>query len=70
MLNRRAYQVAALALEMLLSPVIGAVMGGWLDKRWHCQPWGFSLGLLVGVGAAIRVGLRLYRVGKKAMEED
>jgi ATP synthase protein I len=47
--------------------VIGLVVGRWVDRRYHTDPWGGFIGLLVGVAAGFR---ELYRVSKQAMRES
>lgn len=66
--RQKAFLVGGLALEMLLTPIIGAIAGDYLDRYLSTKPWFFWVGLLMGCGSAARIGMRLYRIGKSAME--
>ena len=47
--------------------VLGLVVGRWVDRRYHTDPWGGFVGLIVGVAAGFR---ELYRVSKQALRDS
>jgi ATP synthase protein I len=47
--------------------VLGLVVGRWVDRRYHTDPWGGFVGILVGVVAGFR---ELYRVSKQALKDQ
>lgn len=47
--------------------VLGLVVGRWVDRRYHTDPWGGFVGILVGVAAGFR---ELYRVSKQALKDQ
>jgi F0F1-type ATP synthase assembly protein I len=47
--------------------VLSWYAGHWIDGRYHTDPWGGLVGLLIGVAAGFR---ELYRVSKQAMKEQ
>ena len=67
--RRKAFIVAGLGIEMLLSPVIGMVGGDFLDEQFGTAPWIMFIGLGLGILAGIRVGAKIYRIGMKVMNE-
>ena len=67
--RQKAFLVAALATEMVVSPVVGMLGGGWLDRHFSSAPRFFIGGLGLGTLAALRCGWRLVRLGKATMED-
>jgi F0F1-type ATP synthase assembly protein I len=67
--RRRAIVVGGIALEMVLSPVIGVILGSYLDGRFATKPWLLLAGTLLGFFSAVRMGIRLFKIGKEAMNE-
>ncbi|MDO5307941.1 MAG: AtpZ/AtpI family protein [Planctomycetia bacterium] len=43
------------------------VFGFWVDKQWHCKPWGIILGALIGVYAFIA---GLFATVKRLEEQE
>jgi F0F1-type ATP synthase assembly protein I len=52
-----AVQVSALEIPVFV--VMGLLLGLWVDGQFDTDPWGKSVGLLVGVGGAVRTIRRL-----------
>lgn len=56
---------AALATQLIVSVVLGFLLGHWLDGVFHTAPWLTVVGVLVGIVAGF-VGLfQLSRVLSK-----
>lgn len=47
-------QVSSMGLAMALAIVIGLVAGLYVDKWLDTSPWGFFIGLLMGIVAGFR----------------
>lgn len=46
-------RLAALGMEVAVGVVLGAVIGNWLDKKYHWDPWGTLIGTVVGFSAGL-----------------
>ncbi len=46
---------------LVVPPVVGALAGMWLDKRFHTAPWLVLVFLFLGFGAAVRLTVRTIR---------
>lgn len=44
---------ASVGLEIAVGAGLGAVVGTWIDHRWHSDPWGVLLGTLLGLFAGM-----------------
>ncbi len=47
--------------------VLGLVVGRWVDRHYHTNPWGGFVGLLIGLASGFR---ELYRMSKQALRES
>jgi len=61
---RLAGRYSSVGLEMAIAIAIGTLGGRWLDGRFGWGPWGFWIGLSIGIGAAVRAVLRITRTTK------
>ncbi len=51
--GRELYKYSGIGFEFVVIVGIFAFMGGWADRRWHCDPWG----ILTGCGVGLATGL-------------
>jgi F0F1-type ATP synthase assembly protein I len=58
---RIAGNTGAVGIEIAVAIVIGYFGGNYLDKKFGTQPWLMYLGLLAGIGAAIKALVRVTR---------
>jgi ATP synthase protein I len=67
-------QTAGLLLSiptlLIVSPLVGFFVGGWLDRRFKTEPWLGIAGLAVGFAAAGRETYLIYRRYLAAEEEQ
>ncbi len=63
---RQIASYSTLGLEMGLSVAVGAIIGYYLDKWLHTEPWLLIIFLLFGVGAGFR---SLYRALKRLQKD-
>ena len=40
-------------------PLLGDVLGAWVDRRWQTAPWGMAIGVTFGL---IGSGVQLYHI--------
>jgi ATP synthase protein I len=64
---RQIASYSTLGLEMGLSVAVGAIIGFYLDKWLHSEPWLLIVFLIFGVIAGFR---SLYRALKRLQRED
>jgi F0F1-type ATP synthase assembly protein I len=62
---RQATRIHVYALELPMSVIVGAVLGAWADRSLDIAPWGITVGLIAGVGAAVRSIIRLIDYQKQ-----
>ena len=55
---------------LVVPPVVGALAGQWLDKRFHTEPWLVLVFLFLGFGAAVRLIVRTLRRVSEIQERD
>ena len=55
---------------LVVPPVVGALAGQWLDKRFHTDPWLVLVFLFLGFGAAVRLIVRTIRRVTEIQEGD
>jgi F0F1-type ATP synthase assembly protein I len=69
--DSRGLRTAGLLLSiptlLIVSPLVGFFLGGWLDKRFGTTPWLTIAGLVLGFVAA---GRETYRIYKRYQEEE
>jgi F0F1-type ATP synthase assembly protein I len=46
--------LASIPALMVVAPLLGLFAGQWVDRKFHLDPWGVIVGLLLGFGAAVR----------------
>jgi len=55
--------VSSMGLAMVIATVLGLVAGYYFDKWMGTHPWGFFVGLIMGVVAGFR---NLYIIAKRS----
>lgn len=58
---RSASLLLAIPTLLIVSPLVGFFVGGWLDRRFKTSPWITVVGLVLGFVAAGRETYRIYR---------
>ena len=44
---------ATVGLEIAVGAGLGALIGTWLDRKWHSDPWGVVIGTFIGIAAGM-----------------
>ncbi len=58
---RSAGMLLAIPTLLIVAPLMGGWIGGWLDRRLKSSPWFLILGLILGFFAAGRETYLIYR---------
>ena len=56
-------RVSSMGLAMALAIVIGLAIGHFVDVKFGTHPWGFFIGLILGIVAGFR---NLYIIAKRS----
>ena len=75
--RRRMWKLAgrysSVGIEMAASLALGAIGGGWLDRRFGTGPWlqtvGIGLGVVMAIQSVVRV-VRRYQADHRRDEND
>ncbi|MBK6488107.1 MAG: AtpZ/AtpI family protein [Gemmatimonadetes bacterium] len=65
--SRAAGKYAGIGLQFAASVLLFLFAGQWLDRRFHTEPWGVLVGVLVGAAAAF---YSMYRRLMADLERD
>jgi F0F1-type ATP synthase assembly protein I len=60
----------AIPTLLIVAPLVGGAIGGWLDRRLKSSPWLLILGLILGFVAAGRETFQIYRRYQEQEERD
>jgi len=55
---------------LVVPPVVGALVGMWLDKRFHTAPWLVLLFVILGFGSGVRLIVRTLKRVSEIQERD
>jgi ATP synthase protein I len=67
---RVAGTTGAVGIEIVLAVLVGYLGGQWLDHRFGTGPWLKWVGLVAGVGAAIKALMRVVRQYNRSLDQD
>lgn len=67
---RIAGTTGAVGIEIAIAIIIGYVGGNYLDHKFGTQPWIGYIGLLAGIGAAVKALIRVTRAYKRDQGGD
>ena len=66
---RSAGMLLTIPALLIVSPLVGAWIGGWLDRRLKTSPWLLIVGLVLGFAAAGRETFLIYRRNQSEEKE-
>ena len=66
---RIAGTTGAVGIEVAVAIIIGYFGGKYLDGKLHTTPWISYVGLLAGIGAAVKALVRVVRNYRRDFEE-
>ncbi len=59
--------LASIPALMVVAPLLGLFAGQWLERKFHFDPWGTIVGLVLGFGAAVR---EIRDILRRVKDED
>lgn len=59
--------LTTIPIILLVGPIIGFFLGGWLDRKTHIYPWFTIIFIFLGFAAA---GKEIVRLLKQVLKED
>ena len=62
---RLAGKYSSFGIELAFCIVVPTVVGNWVDERYATAPYGFYLGIVVGMGAIFESIRRIISYTKK-----
>jgi F0F1-type ATP synthase assembly protein I len=66
---RAAGHAGSVGLEILLGLAVGYYGGRWLDGKLGTAPWLGWVGIVVGIGVAIKALMRVTKDYKKSLDD-
>ena len=69
-LIRQAAVLSAIPGFLVVPPVVGVLLGRWLDQRFHTAPWLLLVFLLLGFGSGVRLVMRTLQQVRAMQERD
>ena len=69
-LIRQAAVLSAIPGFLVVPPVVGVLLGRWLDQRYHTAPWLLLVFLLLGFGSGVRLTMRTLQQVREMQERD
>jgi ATP synthase protein I len=66
---RVAGTTGAVGIEIVLAVLVGYLGGQWLDHRFGTGPWLKWVGLVAGVGAAIKALMRVVKQYNRSLDQ-
>lgn len=69
-LLRQAAILSAIPGFLVVPPVVGVLVGRWLDGRFHTAPWLLLVCLLLGFATGVRLMVRTLRLVREMQERD
>jgi len=59
--------LTTIPIILLVGPIIGFFLGGWIDRKTHLYPWFTIIFIFLGFAAA---GKEIVRLLKQVLKED
>lgn len=69
-LIRQAAILSAIPGFLVVPPVVGVLLGRWLDQRFHTAPWLLLVFLLLGFASGVRLIVRTLKTAREMQERD
>jgi ATP synthase protein I len=69
-LLRQAAVLSAIPGFLVVPPVVGVLVGRWLDGRFQTAPWLLLVCLLLGFATGVRLTMRTLQLVREMQERD
>jgi len=57
--------VITIPMVFAAGPILGFLIGSWIDQRWHVDPWGKTIFSLLGFVASVKQVIELIKKATK-----
>ena len=69
-LIRQAAVLSAIPGFLVVPPVVGVLVGRWLDQRFHTAPWLLLVLVILGFASGVRLTARTLKLAREMQEDD
>ena len=69
-LIRQAAVLSAIPGFLVVPPVVGVLVGRWLDQKFHTAPWLLLVLVILGFASGVRLIVRTLRLAREMQEDD
>ena len=69
-LIRQAAVLSAIQGFLVVPPVVGVLVGRWLDQKFHTAPWLLLVLVILGFASGVRLIVRTLRLAREMQEDD
>ena len=69
-LVRNVGMIITIPMVFAAGPIIGFLIGNWIDGKWHLDPWGKTVFSLLGFIASVRQVIRLIKTATENSKDS
>jgi ATP synthase protein I len=69
-LIRQAAVLSAIPGFLVVPPVVGVLVGRWLDRKFHTAPWLLLVLVLLGFASGVRLTVRALKLAREMQEDE
>ncbi|PIQ83933.1 MAG: hypothetical protein COV75_04855 [Candidatus Omnitrophica bacterium CG11_big_fil_rev_8_21_14_0_20_63_9] len=62
--------LTAIPFVLLVGPALGYYLGTAVDHRWSSEPWGMTIGVILGLAASVRSVAQFIQQSRKLEDDD
>ncbi len=69
-LIRQAAVLSAIPGFLVVPPVVGVLVGRWLDQKFHTAPWLLLVLVILGFASGVRLTVRTLKLARDMQQDD
>jgi ATP synthase protein I len=69
-LIRQAAVLSAIPGFLVVPPVVGVLVGRWLDQKFHTAPWLLLVLVILGFASGVRLTARALKLVREMQRDD
>ena len=69
-LIRQAAILSAIPGFLVAPPVVGVLVGRWLDQKFHTAPWLLLVLVILGFASGVRLTARALKLAREMQKDD